>query len=255
MPIEILTVPCLADNYAYILHDKLSNKTTLVDAPAFDPIREQLEKQNWTLDNILLTHHHDDHIAGVAELVKHYNASVFGAKADSNRLPYLDVALTDRDKFSASNLIFRCIEVPGHTLGHLAFYCASENIVFTGDSLMALGCGRIFEGTPKQMFESLTKLKGLPDNTKVYSGHEYARQNAKFAITVDPDNTELRDRSKRVLTNFDLQIPNAQSTILEEKNTNPFLRSGNLEIWKSLGHKSKDPLKIFTLLREMKNNF
>ena len=143
MPLKIIIVPCHADKYAYILQDTLSKKTTLVDAPDFTPIKERLETEKWGLDHILITHHHNDHIAGVAELKEYYNPLVYGAEIDRKRLPSLDVSLSDKEKFSVSNLIFKCIDVPGHTLGHLAFYCASENIVFTGDSLMTLGLSLI----------------------------------------------------------------------------------------------------------------
>ena len=255
MSFKIVIVPCLTDNYAYIVHDNLSSKTTLIDAPDSEPIKETLEKEKWGLDNILITHHHEDHVAGVPQLVSHYNPLIFGAESDKGRLPRLDVTLFDRDKFSASNLIFKCFEVPGHTAGHLAFYCASENIVFTGDSLMSLGCGRIFEGTPKQMFDSLNQLKSLPDETIVYSGHEYASNNARFALTVDPQNIDLRNRQKIVERNLKLKIPNVAGSLKEEKKTNPFLRSDSNEILKTLGLKNKSSFEIFTILREMKDNF
>ena len=255
MPIEIVTIPCLTDNYAYIIHDKLSNKTTLVDAPDFDPIKKQLDKKKWSLDNILITHHHDDHIAGVSKLIEQYNPIVFGAETDRKRLPKLDVGLLDRDKFSASNLIFKCIEVSGHTIGHVAFYCPSEKIAFTGDSLMSLGCGRIFEGTPEQMFRSLNQLKNLPDETIIYSGHEYATQNAKFASTIDPYNPDLVNRAKKIMENVYLQIPNVGSTLIEEKKTNPFLRADQKEIRAVLGLENSSELEVFTVLRKMKDNF
>ena len=255
MPLKIVIVPCLTDNYAYILHDTLSKKTTLVDAPEFTPIKERLETEKWRLDNILITHHHDDHIAGVMELKECYNPLVYGADVDRKRLPNLDVSLSDKEKFSVSNLIFKCIDVPGHTLGHLAFYCASENIVFTGDSLMTLGCGRIFEGTPQQMLESLNQLKKLPNNTIVYSGHEYAAQNARFALSVDLNNSDLKSRAKQILRNIELKIPNVGFSLEEEMQTNPFLRSNALEIRAGLGLNNNSDLEVFTKLRKMKDNF
>jgi len=255
MSLKIIVVPCLADNYAYIIHDKLANKTTLVDAPDFYPIQQELEKKKWVLDNILITHHHEDHIAGVAELSKLYNPKVFGAESDKSRLPHLDVSLSDRDKFSIGNHIFKCIDVPGHTLGHVAFYCASENIVFTGDSLMTLGCGRIFEGTAQQMFESLGQLKKLPEITKVFSGHEYARQNAKFSLTVEPDNSFLIEQAKQIEINLGLKLPNVGFSLLTEKKTNPFLRADTNEIKVALGLEDRSDLDTFTTLRKMKDEF
>ncbi len=255
MPIKIKIIPCLTDNYAYILHDMLSNKTTLIDAPDFNPINKVLEKEKWGLDNILITHHHSDHIAGIDKLVNKYNPKIFGAESDIKRLPPLDVTLADRDKFSVSNLIFKTIDVSGHTIGHLAFYCPSEKIIFTGDSLMTLGCGRIFEGTPKQMFESLNQLKELPKETIVYSGHEYADKNAQFALTVDPKNYCLIDQSKKIKDNLIKGIPNVALSLEDEKRTNPFLRSDNFAIKTALGMENSSDLEIFTVLRELKDTF
>ena len=255
MSLEIIVVPCLTDNYAYIIHDTNSNKTTLVDAPEFGPIKEQLEKQKWALDNILITHHHHDHIAGISSLVTEYNPIVFGAEADKKRLPKLHVTLTDRDKFSVSDRIFKSIDVSGHTQGHLAFYCPSENILFSGDSLMALGCGRVFEGTSEQMYESLEELKKLPDETVIYSGHEYAKQNAKFALTVDTHNSDLVKRMNKIVINLNLGIPNTGVSLEEEKRTNPFLRTGNADIRSKLGLENASDAEVFTRLRTMKDNF
>ena len=154
-----------------------------------------------------------------------------------------------------SNLIFKCIDVPGHTLGHLAFYCASENIMFTGDSLMSLGCGRIFEGSPKQMFESLNKLKTFPNETIIYSGHEYAAQNARFALTVDSNNIHLENRANQIMKNVKLQIPNVGVSLEEDKKTNPFLRPSAVEIRSVLGFNDNSDLEVFTKLRDMKDNF
>ena len=255
MPIKIITVPCLVDNYAFILHDVLSKKTTLIDAPEFNTINLVLEKENWGLDNILITHHHDDHVGGVKKLVNKYNPTVFGADADKHRLPPLDVLLFDRDKFSASNLVFKTMEVSGHTIGHLAFYCASEKIVFTGDSLMSLGCGRLFEGTAEQMYESLNSLAKLPDDTIVYSGHEYAYQNALFALNVDPQNSELINKQKLIKRNLSKQVPNVPTSIGEEKKINPFLRSEQSSIKQTIGLGKSSDLEVFTLLRKMKDEF
>ena len=255
MPLKIIIVQCLTDNYAYIIHDTISKKTTLVDAPDSDPIKEQIERQGWSLDNILITHHHHDHVAGIPNLVNQYDSMVFGAERDLKRLPKLDVTLTDRDKFSVNHRIFKSIGVPGHTSGHLAFYCNSEKILFSGDSLMTLGCGRIFEGTSQQMFESLNKLKKLPDETIIYSGHEYAKKNAEFALTVDPKNSFLMERMNKIMSNLNFGIPNTAVTLAEEKATNPFLRCDNIEIRSTLGLANTSDLEVFTVLRRMKDNF
>lgn len=255
MSLKIVIVPCLVDNYAYIIHDEASNKTTLIDAPEFFSINDCLEKRSWNLDNILITHHHQDHIDGITELKNRYNSTIFGAKEDSHRLPELDVKLSHKDKFSVSNLIFKCLEVPGHTVGHIAFYCESEKLIFTGDSLMSLGCGRLFEGTPKQMLNSLNLINSLPAEVAVYSGHEYATQNAKFALLVDPDNSALKNRAEQITRNINAKVPNVPVTLGEEQITNPFLRCMNEKIKTQIGSKSQSNLEIFTKLREMKDGF
>ena len=255
MSIEIVIIPCLIDNYAYIIHDKSSNKTTLVDAPEFYPINKCLEDKKWELNNILITHHHDDHIGAVEKLKSYYDPIIFGAANDKYRLPNLDVELSDRDKFSVSNLIFKCLEVSGHTIGHLAFYCSSEKIIFTGDSLMTLGCGRLFEGTPEQQLTSLELISSLPGATNVYSGHEYAKQNADFALAVEPNNQVLIKRAAQIYKNIEINVCNMPTTILEEQSTNPFLRTGSAEIQRSLELKRKPKLEIFTKLRRMKDEF
>ena len=255
MSLKIVIVPCLIDNYAYIIHDEASNKTSLIDAPEFFSINKCLKKKNWGLDNILITHHHEDHINGIAELKRSFNPKIFGAKEDVGRLPILDVELSHKDKFSVSNIIFKCFEVPGHTIGHLAFYCESEKIIFTGDSLMSLGCGRLFEGTPKQMLNSLEQIISLPVDTEIYSGHEYAKQNAIFAATIDPNNPELKDRASQITKNINFNLPNVPVTLSEELSTNPFLRCGNKEIQAQLGLHNKSSLEVFTKLRKMKDKF
>ena len=255
MSVNIYTIPCLQDNYAYILHDKSSKKTTLVDAPEFDPILSFLNDRDWKLDNILITHHHWDHIAAVEELVTEFNPVVFGAKADIDRLPKLDVVLEDKDKFSVSNVIIKCLEVPGHTIGHLAFYSPTMKILFSGDSLMALGCGRLFEGSAEDMLSSLDKICKLPDDTMIYSGHEYANQNAKFALSIEPQNLKLRNRANQISKNNDKSYPNVPVILSTEKETNPFLRSDKLEIKRLPLFSDKTRLEIFTALRQMKDNF
>ena len=255
MRLKIVIVPCLSDNYSYILHDESSDKTTLVDAPEFSAINNHLEKMNWKLDNILITHHHQDHIAGIKELKRRYNPTIFGGKEDASRLPKLDVELCHKDKFSVSNLIFKCLEVPGHTVGHLAFYCASEKMIFTGDSLMNLGCGRLFEGSPEQMLNSLNLISSLPSDTAVYSGHEYANQNAKFALAVDPKNLALKNRADQISKNINSSLPNVPVTLADEQETNPFLRCKSKEIQIRIGLENKNNLEVFTKLRKMKDEF
>lgn len=186
MPLEILTIPCLTDNYAFLAHDPQSGETMLVDAPEAEPILEALAARNWTLDQILLTHHHPDHVQGVDAILKVHDAKVIGASADSHRLPDLDISVSEGDTVQIGGETGHVIDVSGHTVGHIAFHFPESKAVFTADSLMALGCGRLFEGTPEQMWTSLSKIASLPADTVVYSGHEYTQANGRFAVTVDP---------------------------------------------------------------------
>jgi hydroxyacylglutathione hydrolase len=185
MPLEIVTVPCRTDNYAYLLRDAATGKIGLVDAPDAGPIAAALAERGWGLDAILITHHHDDHIEGVAALRERFGAEVIGAEADRHRLPRLDRAVTEGDEVALGESRARVIDVSGHTVGHVAYHFAEAGAVFTADSLMAMGCGRIFEGTAPMMWASLQKLAALPAETLVYSGHEYATANARFAVALD----------------------------------------------------------------------
>lgn len=173
MPLETVTIPCLADNYAFLVHNTDSGETALVDAPESGPILSALNDLGWSLDTVLLTHHHWDHIDGLTAILEAQKARVIGAKADAHRLPPLDVAVSDGDHLSVCGEDMTVMDVSGHTVGHVAFHFPTTGLLFTADSLMALGCGRLFEGTPAQMWQSLSRLAALPDDTIVYSGHEY----------------------------------------------------------------------------------
>ncbi|WP_298858110.1 hydroxyacylglutathione hydrolase [uncultured Sulfitobacter sp.] len=223
----LVTIACLSDNYAFLLQDKATGKVALIDVPEAAPIASELSARGWTLSQIWLTHHHPDHIQGVAELTEQYPAPLYGAAADAHRLPNLDTALIDGDTFALGETPVHVIDVSGHTLGHIALYTPTAKAAFTADSLMALGCGRLFEGTPAQMYESLAKMANWPDDTLICSGHEYTASNAKFALTVDPDNMALRTRARdidkaRAADRF--TVPSLMSL---ERATNPFLRAKN----------------------------
>ncbi|MEO1000319.1 MAG: hydroxyacylglutathione hydrolase, partial [Pseudomonadota bacterium] len=185
MPLEIVTVPCLSDNYAFLLRDAASGAVALVDAPEAAPIQAALDARGWTLTHILVTHHHDDHIFGLAELRDRHGAKVVGAKADAHRLPPLDQAVSEGDVIEIGESRGEVIDVSGHTVGHIAIHFADAKAVFTADSLMAAGCGRVFEGTKPQMWESLSKLAALPAETVVYSGHEYTTVSAGSAASFE----------------------------------------------------------------------
>jgi hydroxyacylglutathione hydrolase len=255
MAVEIFTIPCLHDNYAYIVHDNETNKNSLFDAPEAKSIIAFLKKKNWNLEFILITHHHSDHINGINELSNVFGCKIIGSQDDKKRLPPLDKEVAKGEILTIGSLELKILDVPGHTLGHIAYYCASEGIIFTGDSLMALGCGRLFEGSSTEMYKSLEEISYLPDETLIYSGHEYAFNNARFALSIEADNQHLKNRFELIKSNLQKQIPNVPVTLLEEKRTNPFLRAHVSEIKKSLNMTDKKNECVFAELRRLKDNF
>ena len=255
MPLEIVTIPCLSDNYAFLAHDAVSGQTALIDAPEPGPILAALDARNWKLSHVLLTHHHWDHVDGLAGILEHHSAKVIGAAADAHRLPHLDLQVREGDTFEIGGEPVHVLDVSGHTIGHIAFYMPESTAVFTADSLMALGCGRLFEGTPAQMWASLGKLAALPDETIVCSGHEYTQSNAKFAITVDPDNAALQQRTKDIDRARAAGEPTVPSTLALEKATNPFLRATDPGIKTQLGMENADPVSVFAEIRARKDRF
>ncbi|WP_036797170.1 hydroxyacylglutathione hydrolase [Leisingera caerulea] len=255
MPLEIITLPCLSDNYAFLIHNPDSGETALVDAPEAGAIKAALEERGWGLDWILLTHHHWDHVDGVAELREAYGAKVTGAEADAHRLPDLDLAVKDGGTFTLLGEEVQVMDVSGHTVGHIAYYIPGADAVFTADSLMALGCGRLFEGTPQQMWASLSRLAALPPQTMVYSGHEYTQSNGAFAATVDPGNPALQDRIRDIASAREKGDPTVPSSLQLELGTNPFLRAGDSAIKAHLGMEDADDAEVFAEIRKRKDNF
>lgn len=246
---ELVVVPCLTDNFAYLLHDPVTGGTACVDVPEAAPVMAALLARGWKLSHILLTHHHDDHIQGVAALRGATGAKVIGAAADAHRLPKLGRAVAAGDTVTVGALEGQVIAVPGHTSGHIAYYFPDAEAVFTGDSLMGLGCGRLFEGTAAQMWDSLCKLAALPGATLVCSGHDYGRSNAAFALSVDPENPALRDRAARVAEG-EVIVP---ALLSEELATNPFLRAPSLS--RAAGTEGQGAEASFAALRAMKDRF
>ncbi|WP_298852561.1 hydroxyacylglutathione hydrolase [uncultured Ruegeria sp.] len=255
MPLEIVTIPCLSDNYAFLAHDAVNGQTALIDAPEATPVLNVLDDRGWTLSHVLLTHHHWDHVDGLAKILAEHPAKVIGAAADAHRLPPLDQQVTEGESFDIGGEPVQVLDVSGHTDGHIAFYMPQSAAVFTADSLMALGCGRLFEGTPAQMWVSLNKLAALPDNTLVCSGHEYTQSNAKFAITVDPDNQALKDRVADIDRARAAGKATVPSTLALEKATNPFLRAADPAIQAHLGMVGADPEVVFAEIRGRKDRF
>ena len=251
--VELVVVPCRTDNYAFLVHNAATGETALIDAPEVAPIKAALDARGWTLTDILITHHHDDHITGVDALRN--GARVIGAKTDAHRLPELDLAVAEGDVITVCGEPTQVIDVSGHTIGHIAFYMPGADLLFTADSLMALGCGRLFEGTPAQMWESMQKLRALPDETLICSGHEYTAANARFAASLDPDNPDLMSRINGIETSRAAGKPTVPSSLTEEKRTNPYLRVDLPEFKAVLGMAEASDVDVFAAVRARKDKF
>tara|TARA_E500000331_G_scaffold247995_1_gene238388 strand:- start:2108 stop:2827 length:720 start_codon:yes stop_codon:yes gene_type:complete len=239
MRVEIIS--CLQDNYSYLIIDDKNNIACVVDPSEAKPIIEFVKKNKINLKYILNTHHHYDHIGGNKELKELYNVTVVGYKNDAHRIPEIDILVEDNQIWKALNFEAKVFHIPGHTSGHICFYFFNENFIFTGDTLFSLGCGRIFEGTYQEMFESLNKIKNLPENTNIYCGHEYTLQNSKFCIKHDPNNIRLKNKIVEIKKKIKKNIPTVPSILKDEIDCNIFL-------------KAKD-LNTFSKLRDLKDNF
>ena len=253
MKIEI--IPCLNDNYSYLIHDEISNTVAIVDPSEFIPCDTIISKNYKKLDFILNTHHHYDHVGGNEELKKKYNSKVLGFENDKNRIPQIDTVLKDNQEFKIGTLNFTTIFIPGHTRGHVAFYFKKERVFFSGDTLFSLGCGRVFEGTYKQMFQSLNKLKNLPGETKVYCGHEYTFKNLEFCLKFNPNNDFLKKKKDDIKLSLKNKKPTIPSTIADEIKANIFFRVNDPDIKKAINLENSPDIEIFTKLRDLKDNF
>ena len=248
-------IPCLNDNYSYLICDEKTNNTIIIDPSEFSPCDKVISQKYKKLDYILNTHHHYDHVGGNEELKKKYNAIVFGFNGDRDRIPSIDELLKDNQEFKIGNLNFTTLFIPGHTRGHVAFYLKEEKTVFTGDTLFSLGCGRVFEGTNEQMFNSLNRIKSLPENTKIYCGHEYTKKNLEFCIKFNPNNKYLLIKKEKITEKIKNRKPTLPTTIADEIKTNIFLRYDDLDVKKQLNLMEASDLEIFSKLRDLKDNF
>ena len=239
MRIEIIS--CLQDNYSYLIIDETNNNACVVDPSEAKPIIDFLENKDLKLKYILNTHHHFDHIGGNKELKKKYKSIVIGYKNDAYRIPEIDILVEDGQILKRDNFEAKIFHIPGHTSGHICFHFYKDNFLFTGDTLFSLGCGRLFEGTYKDMFDSLNKIKSLPENTNIFCGHEYTLQNSKFCIKYDPDNLALKNKIDDIEKKLKNNLPTVPSVLKDEINCNIFLKAKDLE--------------SFTKLRDLKDNF
>tara|TARA_X000001036_G_scaffold392634_1_gene391620 strand:+ start:617 stop:1378 length:762 start_codon:yes stop_codon:yes gene_type:complete len=248
-------IPCLNDNYSYLIHDEHSNVVAIVDPSEFGPCDKVINKKFKKLDFILNTHHHFDHIGGNEALKKKYDSKILAFKNDENRIPGIDKGLEENQEFKIGNLNFTTIFIPGHTKGHIAFYLKKEKVLFAGDTLFSLGCGRVFEGTYEEMFQSLKKLISLPDETKVYCGHEYTRKNLEFCLKYEPNNEMLKKKKDWIDLKIKSGLPTIPFSIKDELQTNIFLRCGEQEVKNALNLDNSSEQEIFAKLRDLKDNF
>jgi hydroxyacylglutathione hydrolase len=255
MGIEVFQFPCLDDNYGFLVHDSASGSTATIDTPEVGPINAALEEKGWQLTHILNTHHHFDHAGGNEALKERWGCMVVGAAKDAHRIPAIDVQVEDGETYSLGGAVAQVFEVPGHTTGHIAYYFADDGVAFVGDTMFVLGCGRLFEGTPEQMWTSLSKLMALPDETLVYCAHEYTQANAAFALSVEPSNPALQARAEEIAALRADGMPTVPTTIGRERETNPFVRPGSADLQAGIGLVGADPVQVFAETRKRKDHF
>jgi hydroxyacylglutathione hydrolase len=255
MALIVDVFPARSDNFGYLVHDEASGRTAAIDAPEAGPIREALTRRGWTLSDIFITHHHIDHVEAIAELKAAFGTRVVGPRDEASKIDGLDELVGDGDTIELGESRFAVIATPGHTLGHIVFYNADGGHLFSADALFSLGVGRMFEGTPGPMWEGIKRLRDLPDETLVYCGHEYTQSNARFALSIDPDNVALQARAREV----DALRAEGKATIPfqlgEDKQANPFLRADAPELARYYGLEGADPSEVFAAIRKGKDNF
>ena len=253
MPAQTHLFLCLQDNFGVLLHDPESGATAAIDAPEAAAVEAALKATGWRLTDILVTHHHADHTGGIAELKQHHRCRVVAPHGEAARIPLVDATVRENDKVRVGSLEARVFETPGHTAGHISYFFPADKLAFVGDTLFSIGCGRVIEGTPEMMWQSLLKLRALPDDTRIYCGHEYTKANIRFAKTIEPDNAALNAREAEVDKLLAAHKPTIPSTIGEEKAANPFLRADVPEVAKALGLADSPAWKVFAEIRERKN--
>jgi hydroxyacylglutathione hydrolase len=255
MPAELRLFRCLSDNYGVLLHDSESGATAAIDAPEAPAVEHALQDAGWRLTDILVTHHHADHTQGIQALKDKYKCRVVAPAGEAAKIPAVDETVREGDAVKVGKLSANVIETPGHTLGHIAYWFHKDQIAFVGDTLFSIGCGRVIEGTPQQMWTSLLKLRDLPDDTQIYCGHEYTLSNIKFALTVDKDNPVLTAREAQARRQVDEGEPTIPVTIGDEKLANPFLRADVPDLASDIGMAGRPAAEVFAEIRARKNKF
>ncbi len=253
MAAEIALFTCLSDNFGVLIHDPATGATAAIDVPEAEPVLAAAKAKGWTISHILVTHHHPDHVQGIAAVKAATGARVIANAADKHRIPEVDEWVGPGGTASFGSFTADVIDTPGHTVGHIVYHFAAEKLLASGDTLFSMGCGRLFEGTPAQIWGALQVLRKLPADTKVYCGHEYTLSNARFALTVDPANAALKARAAEVETLREKGLATLPTTIGQELATNPFLRADDPAIAAHLGMAGAESLAVFTELRERKN--
>ncbi len=253
--LEIQQFPCLSDNYGFAIHDAEAGVTAVIDTPEVEPIERALAERGWHLTHVLNTHWHPDHAGGNEELKRAWGCTIIGPQGEADRIPGIDVTVAQDDIVDFGGHRARVLDVPGHTSGHIAYWFEDDGVAFVGDTLFALGCGRLFEGTAEQMWTSLQKLMALPEATRIYCAHEYTQANARFALSVEPDNPDLVERAQRTDELRAKGLPTVPTTLGDELRTNPFLRPTSPALRRTLGMPEASNVDVFAETRRRKDSF
>jgi len=253
--LKIIQIPVLTDNYIYLLHDTASGSTAVVDPALSQPVLDELKHQGWRLDWILNTHHHSDHVGGNLELKAKTGCQVIAANSDKDRIPGFDKGVDDGNVIKIGQYAAKVLATPGHTSGHIVYYFADAAALFCGDTLFSMGCGRLFEGSAEQMWQSLQKLKALPGDTRIYCAHEYTQANGRFALTVEPENQALQQRMIEVNQLRRENRSTVPSILQQELDTNPFLREDSLALQRQINFEGETPVSVFAEIRRLKDHF
>jgi hydroxyacylglutathione hydrolase len=253
--VEVHMFPCLKDNYGFLLHVPASGVTAAIDTPEVEPIMRALDEKAWTLTYIMNTHHHGDHAGGNLRLKELTGCRIIGPRSDAARIPGIDIEVGEGDSFDLGGRDVEVFETPGHTRGHIVYLLRDDRVAFVGDTLFAMGCGRLFEGSPAEMWSSLGKITAWPDDTRIYCAHEYTQANARFALTVEPGNVALVERAAEVDRLRERRRPTVPTTVALEKATNPFLRPASRNLRETIGLLGATDVDVFAKTRALKDAF